>query len=474
MLFTDKIKQYVKHNWEAPNGYKKMLKIALPLIISMGTATVMEVTDRLFLSHYSADALAASVPASSASLLLLLTVMGVTGYAGVFIAHYTGAKIRERVGTALWQSIYMSIVGGIFLALLWFAARPLFSLTGADPAILELEVIYFRILSLGGIMALLGYSVGCFFTGRGHARQVMIANIIATLVNVPLDYALIFGAFGLPELGIAGAGIATVMGWTISCIIICFMVFTKENDKVFAVRRNWRPNFTYIKRIIRYGLPSGLELFMEMLATTLFIFLAGYLGREALAASNIAFTINSLAYLPMVGIYTATSILVGQGMGAKDIPGVERAVVSGLHIITVYMVLIGAMFVFLPQLFTYFFSGPEITGEIRHEAEILLRFVALYCLFDCFCLIYFGALKGAGDTVFIMLLMTFGCVVLAAGSIAVLVYWKSLYGIWAMLTIYIGLMGLGAYLRYKGGKWKTYQLVSHHDKVYDQEDKAQG
>ncbi len=468
MNLTERLKAYLKQNWHAHNGYRQMLKIALPLIVSMGTATVMEVTDRLFLSHYSVEALAASVPASSASLLFLFAVLGTTGYVGVFIAHYTGAKMRDRVGIALWQSLYLSLAGGALLASLWFAAEPLFRITGAEAEILRLEVVYFRILSVGGVIALLGYAVGCFFTGRGYARQVMYANLIATIINVPLDYALIYGAFGLPEWGIAGAGIATVMGWLISLIILSIQVFTKENDRLYAVRRNWRINWSYMKRILRYGAPSGMELFMEMLAGTLFIFMAGYLGRDALAASNIAFTVNSLAYLPMVGIYTATSILVGQGMGAKNIPSVNQAVLSGLHIVTVYMVLIGVLFVFLPQLFTHFFGGAELTEDLRHTADILLRFVALYCLFDCFCLIYFGALKGAGDTVFIMILMTAGCVVLAAGSIAVLVYTESLYGIWAMFTAYIGLMGLGGYLRFRSGKWKNHELVGHHDKVYDE------
>ena len=456
---------YVKSYWAVPNGYRQMLKIALPLVISMGTATVMEVTDRLFLSHYSVEALAASVPASSASLLLLLTVLGVTGYAGVFIAHYTGANVKEKVGVALWQSIYLSIAGGILLAAMWFIARPLFSLTGAEPEIIELEVTYFRILSLGGIVALVGYSVGCFFTGRGHAREVMFANLIATIINVPLNYALIFGKFGFPELGIAGAAIATIIGWSLSAIILIFRVFTKKNDKIFYVRRNWRPNFPYIKRMLRFGLPSGMELFMEMLASTIFIFLAGYLGRDALAASNIAYTINSLAYLPMVGIYTATSILVGQSMGAQNIKGVERAVVSGLHVVLVYMIVIGALFVLVPDLFINFFDAENNFEHIRNEATVLLRFVALYCLFDCFTLIYFGALKGAGDTMFIMLLMTAGCVVMAAAAIGVLIYWESLYGIWTVLTVYIGLMGLGAYLRFRRGGWKKIKLVSHHDNV---------
>ncbi|MBQ4133832.1 MAG: MATE family efflux transporter, partial [Desulfovibrionaceae bacterium] len=313
MSLTERLKEYLKKNWHARNGYRQMLKIALPLIISMGTATVMEVTDRLFLSHYSVVALAASVPASSASLLFLFAVMGITGYVGVFIAHYTGARIRDQVGTALWQSIYLSLAGGVLLASLWFAAEPLFRLAGAEGELLRQEIIYFRILCVGGVVALLGYSVGCFFTGRGYSRQVMYANIIATISNVPLNYALIYGKFGLPELGIAGAGIATVIGWTISFVILAVQVFTKENDRRYAVLRNRAVNWSYIRRMLRYGTPSGVELFMEMLAGTLFIFMAGYLGSEALAASNIAFTVNSVAYLPMVGIYTATSILVGQG-----------------------------------------------------------------------------------------------------------------------------------------------------------------
>ncbi|MBQ4132281.1 MAG: MATE family efflux transporter, partial [Desulfovibrionaceae bacterium] len=163
-------------------------------------------------------------------------------------------------------------------------------------------------------------------------------------------------------------------------------------------------------------------------------------------------------------------ILVGQGMGAKDLEAVKQAVLSGLHIVTVYMVLIGILFVFLPQMFTHFFGGADLTDDIRHTADILLRFVALYCLFDCFCLIYFGALKGAGDTVFIMVLMTAGCVALAAGSIAALIYTGSLYGVWAVFTAYIGLMGLGGYLRFKSGRWQNHELVGHHDNVYSEEE----
>lgn len=462
------ISRYVNKYWAVPNGYRHMLKVSLPLIASMGTATIMEVTDRLFLSHYSVDALAASVPASSASLIFLLTLMGVTGYVGVFIAHYTGANLREQVGTALWQSIYLGIAGGIVLALMCFIARPLFTLAGAEAAIMDLEIIYFRILSLGGVIALLGYSFGCFFTGRGKSRQVMYANLAAAVINVPLNYALIFGKFGLPELGIAGAGLATVIGWTVSAAILAYKVFTSENDKLYAVRRNWRPNFLYIKKILRYGLPSGAELFMEMLATTLFVFLAGYLGTTALAASNIAFTINSLAYVPMLGIYTATSILVGQAMGAGNPAGAERAVLSAVHVICIYMLLLSILFVVIPNFLIDFFKTGDDFATIRDEAVVLLRFVALYCLFDSFCLVYFGALKGAGDTLFIMLLVTVGCVVLASGGIGVLVLFKSLYGIWAVLTFYIGLLGLGAYLRYRRGAWKKMKLVGHHSNVVEQ------
>ncbi|MBU4190738.1 MAG: filamentous hemagglutinin family protein, partial [Proteobacteria bacterium] len=196
--------------WKAENGYRQAMVLGLPLVISMVSSSVMTFTDRIFLGGYSLDALAASLPASIAAFLFLSFFFGVVEYVGVFVSQYTGATRHERVGAALWQGLWFCVPSGLFLASLWFVAGPLFALAGHPPEVQELEVAYFRILTLGGGPFLVGVCLSCFFSGRGMTKPVMIVNTAATVLNIPLDYCLINGIGPFPELGIVGAGIATL------------------------------------------------------------------------------------------------------------------------------------------------------------------------------------------------------------------------------------------------------------------------
>jgi MATE family multidrug resistance protein len=216
-------------------------------------------------------------------------------------------------------------------------AEPLFALAGHDPAIQELEVTYFRVLTLGAGFVLLGAVLNGFFSGRGQTRPVMIANAIAALVNGPLDYLLIFGGVGIPPLGILGAGVATVTGWLVSVIIVALPIFTRENDTKYHVLRGIGLEGDMFRRLLRYGLPSGVNFFMELIAVAWFTFEVGYFGKEALAASNIAFSMNSLIFQPMVGMNIALSSLVGQAMGRGKPLEAERVTANTLHLAFAYM-----------------------------------------------------------------------------------------------------------------------------------------
>ena len=129
--------------------YKEVLRISLPLVLSMGATTVMEFTDRIFLGRYSMDALAASMPAGITSFLFTSFFLGTAGYVNVFIAQYIGANDNKGVGASLWQGIYFSIFGAVLMALIALPAVKLFAFIGHDPEIQQLEVIYFRILCYG-------------------------------------------------------------------------------------------------------------------------------------------------------------------------------------------------------------------------------------------------------------------------------------------------------------------------------------
>ena len=450
---------------DEPQGYAAILRVGLPLVAGMASSTIMQFTDRLFLSRYSVDAIAAAMPASIASMTIVLTLLGVCGYTSVLIAQYVGSGAPKRVGPALWQGIWSALAFSCVLSLTFFIAKPLFSMAGHAPHLQELEVTYFRILTMGAGFSLLGSSLAGFFSGRGQTRPVMVANMAACIINVPLDYLLIFGGLGLPPLGIAGAGIATVIGWVVASVIMMIVIFTGKNEKKYAVLSGFRFELDMFKRLLRYGLPSGVNFFMEMIAVAWFAFEVGTFGREAMAASNIAFSINSLIFLPMLGLNIGLSSLVGQAMGRGKPLEAERATVNTLHIALAYMVPLSVLIaVFAGPLMEIFAPGdlsPQEFGPVKSLGILLLYFIAIFSLVDACNIVYFGALKGAGDTLGIMFLLLGGLVFFVITPILTLKHlgMASAINYWLVFTLYVILLALAAMFRFYRRGWHKIRVV---------------
>lgn len=455
----------IKKRWHQPFGYKDVLKIGLPLVVSMGSTTLMEFTDRVFLSHYSLDTIAAATPATLAHLVMLLFFLGVVSYANVFIAQYVGAGKHEKVGTVLWQAIWFALFGSIILASAYFIAKPLFSFVGHGENVMNLQITYFQILTVGSGFALMASALSCFFSGRGITRPIMIVNILAVLINIPLDYALIFGFGPLPKLGIAGAGLATVSAWIMQMLMFGYLIFTKRNDATFAVFRARTFDKKIFKSMMCYGFPAGINMFFELMAFTFFVFVVGNIGKVELAASNIIFAINSIFFIPLMGLGIAVSTMVGQAMGRGNPDEAVRATRNTAHVALVWTVLLTTLFVVVPELFINIFEpsgeGAEGFVEIKELSKILLRFVVIYCIFDTVYIIYSGAVKGAGDTKFIM----WGIGVLGLSAlalpiyVAVIVFDLGIWWSWIILSFYIVSLGALAYWRYSQGVWKSMSVV---------------
>jgi len=450
---------------DEPQGYKYILRVGLPLIAGMASTTVIHFTDRLFLSRYSVDAVAAALPASLASLTLSLTLMGVCGYTSVLIAQYVGSGARQRIGSALWQGIWFALVSGVLLALTWWPAKWFFSLTGYTETVQQLGVTYFRVLNLGSVFFLVGAAMSGFFSGRGQTRPVMIANAAAAVINVPLDYLLIFGGFGIPSLGILGAGIATVIGWSVSALILARLIFTHENDETYHVRGGFRFEWDMFRRLMRFGLPSGANLFMELIAVTWFAFAVGAFGTAALAASNIAFSLNSLIFLPMLGLNIAAASLVGQAMGRGRPDEAERVTMNTLHLAFAYMLPLAAFLALaagpLMDLFALGGMPPEVYAPVRELGIMMIYFIAVYSIVDACNIVFFGAHKGAGDTLGVMYLLSGGLVFLVILPIAALKYLDiaSVFNYWVVFTIYIMLLACGAMICFYRRGWHTLRVV---------------
>lgn len=431
----------------------------------MGSITLMQFTDRIFLANYSLDAIAAALPAGIASFTSIAFFMGVANYTNAFVAQYTGAQALHRVGASVWQGIYFSLLAGICLALLCLISPGLFEWIGHSPDIRTLEIRYFNILTLGAGLVILGSALACFYTGRGLTRTVMGVHMLGAVLNIPLDYCLINGIGPFPELGIEGAAVATVTAYGAIVTMLLALVFSKGNRRRFSTWQARAFDPELFGRLMRYGLPSGLQFFLEIFGFTFFIQMLGRLGDLELTASNIVLSIESLSFLPMVGFHIGNATLVGQAIGRGRPEEGVYATTSALHITLAYMIPISGVFLLAPRpllsLFNAFQHAPEHYAEIMKLGVILLRFVAVFCFFDALNLIFSAAIKGAGDTRFIMwtiAALSLGVMILPM-YVAVELMGAGLYTAWTLATIYVCALGLAFMLRYRQGKWKGMRVI---------------
>ncbi|MDR1490023.1 MAG: MATE family efflux transporter [Desulfovibrio sp.] len=445
-----------------PQGYRAILRVGLPLVAGMFSTTLMEFTDRLFLSRYSVTAIAAALPAGTASMVLQFALSGLCGYVSTLIAQYAGAGRPERISCALWQGIWLSLAGALLLAFSCLGAGALFSWMGHGPEVAAEEEAYFSILNLGGVFFLLNSALGGFFVGMGTTRPVLLVNFAGALLNIPLDYALIFGWAFFPELGIKGAALATVAGWALSSLI--FAVLILKSASHLDILGNWKPDRDMFLRLLRFGAPSGANLLVDMLAFTWFIMEVGKLGLAELAASNIAVSINMLIFMPMLGLTLAVSTLTGNAMGKGRPEDAFLIAGNAMRLSLSYMLPVAACCVLfggaLMDIFRPTDGGTAYAG-IRETGIMLLYYVAAYSLVDSCNIVYMGALKGAGDTFAVLLILCFAalfCLILPITLLKIFGL-TSLHSLWMIFTAYVVALALTARWRFLRGKWQNIRMI---------------
>ncbi len=453
-------------NWREKSRYREVSRICIPLVTGMAATTVMEFTDRIFLSHYSVDAISAVVPAGVTAFLALVFLGGIASYISVFIAQYSGAGRLDKIGATLWQGIFFTLFSGIILLLIAaFVSKPLFALVAHGAEIQLLEEQYFSILCQGGILHVAIQTLSGFFTGRGMTRPVMLANILGMVVNIPLNYCLIFGVWIFPELGIVGAAIATVVSWAVIVLCLAPPIFSKRFRKDFRLMETCRIDWTIMKRILKYGVPGALQFSLDVFAFTFFILIVGRMGTLPLAASNIVISISSLAFMVALGFSFGISSLVGQSLGAGKPQEARSAVWSGIHVLMVYTLLLDACLIFFSEPIVALFINVKDTGgnyqELLEMASNLLKFVAVYILFDVFYMMFTAALKGAGDTRFLLILIASATIFLMLTPLIVGInyFGMTVYAAWSCIVIFIGSLGLLTSLRFRGGKWEKMLVI---------------
>lgn len=449
--------------WYGEGGGQEVMRLALPLILSSSFWTLQVTIDRMFLSWLSSDAVASAM----ASVLLFWTpftlLQNISNYATTFVAQYHGAERPQRVGPAVWQSLYFSLVTGIaFLGLIPFSGS-LVALGEHSAVVQELEIIYFEILCYSALPTLIVASVCSFFAGRGDSWTVLLINGVGLLGNAVFDYAMIFGHWGFPAMGIAGAGWATVLGTVVSAVFGLVLLFRQKYEVEFRTRSGWAFEFDLFRRLMYYGFPNGLQYLLDCLAFTVFVLLIGRLGDIELAATSIAFTINMTGILPMLGMGQAVGILVGQRLGQNRSDLAERSTWIGFVLCWTYMAIVAFFYAATPSIFVALFKGdndPFKWPAVAAMVTILLRFVAVYSIFDSLNMTFSFALRGAGDTRFVtIMLIGLSWPIMVLPTAAAWYYGWGIYWAWAFASAYIMALGFVFLYRFRTGIWKSMRVI---------------
>jgi MATE family multidrug resistance protein len=451
--------------WGRPSGGREVLRVALPLVISSLSWTVMTFVDRMFLNWVSGTVMAAAFTGSIAWFALICLPLGICSYANTFVAQYDGARQPRRIGLVMWQAVWIALGFTPIVLAAMPLAPALFRLAGHDPEVCAFEVQYFRILCAGAPAMLAAQAGASFYSGRGQTWVVMVVDAAAAVLNLALDYCWIFGYLGFPEWGLAGAAWATVVSmWVKACVYVA-LPMQRRHRAEFGTLRGARFDWELVRRILYFGGPSGFQMLLDVTGFTVFILLVGRLGTVEAEATSMAFSISSLAFMPIYGLHLAVSVLVGERLGENRDKLAARATFTTLQLSWIYMLAISLVYVLAPGVFLrgFFPDGIAASPEraaVEELAVLLLQFVAAYNLLDATQMVFVGALKGAGDTPFVLRASLLLTALLAGLSWLCVEHWRTgIVGCWLLVTLWVWLAAAIYLVRFLQGKWRRMRVI---------------
>lgn len=444
--------------------YLKIMKLVWPLAFGMINNALMQFVDRAFLARESMISLEAVLPASMLSLVLLCFFQAIVAYSGTFVANYHGAKDLRFTMLSYRAGLLLAVLFGVLSLGLLPLGGMIFEAVSHSAEVIARQKVYFEICTAGGIFLYIQMASQSYFTGRGKTRTVLIINILGNVVNIVLDYILIFGCGFIPRLGIAGAAIATVASLATQCIALLVMAKLSERMSAVKIRpSDWfsKDMLLLLARIIRFGVPSGAYNVLNLLSFTIFVFFTGRVGHLYAAVSNACFAVNYLLFAPIEGFALGASTLVAQAKGANDIAAAHRAgwrtawLAVGVTVVLMAITLLA----YRPILMIFAPDNPALAEQFVEQGWILLLLMTAWQIFEVFDTVVSGALKGAGDTTFVLWWMLLNAFVLwIPAVIAVSFIDNTMPTLWATMIGYVAILSIGTTIRWQRGKWKAISI----------------
>ncbi len=426
--------------------------LAYPIILANMSETLLGVVDTYMVGQLGVAEIGAVGLGSMLAWLFYLPVLGLAMGVNTFVAQSYGAGKRPDCGYMTWQGLYMALVSGACILLVIPFVPTLFDLAGPSAEVRRLGITYLQWRLIDGPAFMIAMTAASFFRGIGDMKTPMKIGIAVNIINVMLNYGLIYGHFGLPRLEVQGSALGSALSGIVGGGIYV-VLFLSKRLRPYATRMIVKPRWTDFVRLFRVGAPIGLQRFLDIGSFVIFSAIIGRLGNAQLAANQIAIQLMSISYMIGLGIGMAASTLVGQYIGAKRLELAERSTYSAIKLAMGIMVCIGIVFLLFPEpLVTVFNSDP---GVVRYGRQGLL-YAAFFQAFDALAVVFIGALRGAGDTRWSAAAAFIGAWIIFLPLTYLFAFALNLgfWGAWLSATIYICLLGIACVYRFRQGAWK--------------------
>jgi MATE family multidrug resistance protein len=375
--------------------YRSLLKLAIPLVLTQAGQMTVQLVDNAMVGHVGTAELAASSFANSIYIVIMLFGLGVFLGITPLVSHARGAENDSQVAVLMKSGFALSgalLVGitAIALSLIW-----LMPYMGQAEDVLCLSIPYYRVLAISTVPFLLFILLKQIGEGLSNTVVAMVATIASNVINVILNYVLIFGKLGFPELGLLGAGYATLIArCAMPLLLYAGFMRLKPIKQYFLLMRASKATFQSIKDIFAVGLPIATQLILEVLAFSFSTVMMGWLGDVPLASHQIAMGLATFTFMIANGVAMATTIRVSFQLGTRDYKSMERVCFSAVHLVLGYMGMCGLGFFLLRRQLPFIF-----TADLRviNQAASLLMIAALFQLFDGLQTVCLGILRGFAD-----------------------------------------------------------------------------
>lgn len=435
-------------------SYRRVLRIAAPVLVSQLSYTAMGVVDTMMVGRLGIAELGGVGLGNMIAWWFLSFFYGVLSVVNTYVAQNLGANRRKGVGVTLWHGLYLGLLFGAMITASAWIAPIAFSFAGADAELTRFASEYAFIRLLGGFGLAMFLVSDNFYRGLGRTDVPMWAAWCQVLMNCGLNYLLIFGKFGAPQLGVEGAALGTVIAQTVVGVGLLASIFARRaNRRGYLLARTWRVDLPVLRTMVAVGLPIGVQFFMEMGGISLFSALIARLGPAQMAATNAVIQAWSVTFMAAAALAVTNTTLVGQCLGARRVGDARAAVRKVMNLGTGLTLIGGIVYFGFPEALMRLFVEGQDVGELLPYAKPLFGIVVVCLFFDLRFNLLSGALRGAGDTTFSMVVNVSSVWLVFVPATILLLERYQLVGAWWALAIHVALMATVLEWRYRGSRW---------------------